>query len=111
MKNPFDFSAGAEANREEALRTREMEINRRELRAQAVEKLAAEEIPAELADLIDYADAEHAAASLDTLRNGFKKAVQKAVEQRVAAGAPRMSAGGQSTATLRQAIAQHYRLL
>ena len=53
-----DEERAQEQQREAELARREEEVARRELRAQAVQELAARQLPAELADLLDYTDAE-----------------------------------------------------
>ena len=54
--------------REEELKRREAEITRRELLAKAMETLTAMDMPAELAQLLDYTDEAHCKASLETLK-------------------------------------------
>ena len=79
--------------REEKLRKREAEITRRELRADAIEKLVGEGLPRELADLLDYSDADKCESSLDNLKKVFRASVQAQVDARIreSGGAP----GGQ----------------
>lgn len=95
--------------REEDLARREAELNRRELRAQALETLAAKQMPAELAEMLDYTDAEKCSASIDKVHKTWQAAVQKGVEARVA-GSPPKTGGGKNAApkTMRDAIAAHY---
>lgn len=95
--------------REAELNRRETEITRRELRAQALEALAARQMPGELAELLDYTDAERCSTSLETLSSTFSAAVQKGVEARVAAGAPRTGGGKAGPKTMREAIDAYYR--
>lgn len=94
--------------REEALNQREAEITRRELRAQALQDLAAQQMPSELAELLDYKDAQACSASIQKLKSVWQKAVQKGVEERVASGAPRSGAAGSTPKDMRSAIAAHY---
>lgn len=95
--------------REENLTKREAEITRRELRAQALSDLAEQQMPAELADLLDYSDADACAESIKKIRGVWQKAVQKGVEARVKGSAPK-TGSGKNTApkTMRDAIAAHY---
>lgn len=95
--------------REEDLTRREAELSRRELRAQALETLAGHQLPAELADLLDYTDAEKCSASIKTVQKRWQEAVQKGVETRLA-GTPPKTGGGRNGApkTMRDAIAAHY---
>lgn len=96
---------------EEELASREQELVRRELRAQAIEQLAGRQLPAELADLLDYTDAEHCAASMETIERLFREAVQKGVERRIAGGAPRAGGGSQGkSGSLRDVISEHYNM-
>lgn len=94
--------------REEALNQREAEITRRELRAQALQDLAAQQMPAELAELLDYKDAQACSASIQKLKGVWQKAVQKGVEERVKAGVPKGSTTGTVPGNMRSAIAAHY---
>lgn len=97
--------------REEELAHREEELVRRELRAQAIEQLAQKQLPAELADLLDYTDAERCAASMETIERLFREAVQKGVERRIAGGAPRAGSGSQGkSGSLRDVISEHYNM-
>lgn len=95
--------------REEELTRREAELNRRELRAQALETLAANQLPADLADLLDYTDAEKCSASIKKVQKSWQTAVQKGVETRVA-GSPPRTGNGKSGAqkTMRDAISAYY---
>lgn len=102
--------AREQANRREAeLTRREAEITRRELRAQALEMLARECMPVQLAELLDYGDAERCSASLDTVKKTWQSAVQQGVEARVAGPAPK-DAGGkrEKPQSLRDAISGYY---
>ena len=95
--------------REENLTKREAEITRRELRAQALSDLASQQMPAELADLLDYADADACSESIKRIKGIWQKAVQNGVEARGAGGAPK--AGGKATGpkTMRDMVADYYK--
>lgn len=96
--------------REENLTKREAEITKRELRAQALSDLADQQMPSELADLLDYTDAEACAESIKKIRGVWQKAVQKGVEARVKGSAPKTGDGkGAAPKSMRDAIAAHYR--
>lgn len=96
--------------REENLTKREAEITRRELRAQALEDLAAKQMPAELADLLDYTDADACSESIKKIKGVWQKAVQKGVETRVAGSAPKAGAGKSAKpATMKDAIGAFYK--
>ena len=63
----------------------------------------------ELAQLLDYTDEEHYAASLETLKSVWQSALKKAVEARVAGSAPKAGDGkAVHTNTMRAAISAHY---
>lgn len=96
--------------KEEELRRREAEITKRELHAKAVEALNAADMPAELAQLLDYTDEEHYNASLETLKTIWQAALKKAVEARVAGSAPKTGDGrnAQAANTMRAAISAYY---
>lgn len=95
--------------REESLARREAELARRELHARALDALAARQMPAELADLLDYADESRCTASLARVQKTWQQAVQKGVEARVAGAAPRTGAGKSGMRTsMREAISAFY---
>ena len=95
--------------REESLARREAELARRELHARALDALAARQMPAELADLLDYADEARCIAALSRVQKTWQQAVQKGVEARVAGAAPRTGAGKSGMRTsMREAISAFY---
>ncbi|MBQ7885505.1 MAG: DUF4355 domain-containing protein [Clostridia bacterium] len=96
--------------REENLTKREAEITRRELRAQALSDLATQQMPAELADLLDYTDADACSESIKKIKGVWQKAVQKGVEARVKGGAPKAGDNkDKAPNSLRDAIAGYYK--
>lgn len=95
--------------REESLARREAELARRELHAKALDTLSQRQLPAELADLLDYADEARCNASLSRVQKTWQQAVQKGVEARVAGAAPRTGAGKSGVRTsMRDAISAFY---
>lgn len=84
--------------REDALKQREAEVARKELRAQAVETLGGKELPAELADILVYTDAEACNASIAVVESAFRKAVKAEVDKRLAASAVQLTRGGAAAA-------------
>ena len=95
--------------REESLARREADLARRELRAKALDTLASRQLPAELAELLDYADEGRCSASLTRVQKTWQQAVQKGVEARVAGAAPRTGAGKSGVRTsMRDAISAFY---
>lgn len=80
--------------REDALNKREAELARKELRAQAVETLNEKGLPASLADVLSYADAEACRASIATVEKAFRDAVKAEVDKRLAASSVTLNRGG-----------------
>lgn len=84
--------------REQELAKREAEITRRELRATALETLAEKGLPKQLADILDYTDAESTNKSIESVEKVFREAVEVAVNERLKGGAPKGSTGGGNSA-------------
>lgn len=72
--------------REKELSDREADITRRELMAEAKNTLAEKGLPADLADVLDYTDADSCKRSMETVEKAFQKAVQASVEERLKGG-------------------------
>ena len=77
-----------EDKRKEDLDNREAAITRRELTAIAKEQLNAAGVPADMADFIDYTDADTVNESVKRLSKAFKGAVQQSVDDRLKGKAP-----------------------
>lgn len=77
-----------EDKRKEELDNREAAITRRELTAVAKEQLNAAGVPADMADFIDYTDADSVNESVKRLSKAFKGAVQQSVDDRLKGKAP-----------------------
>ena len=89
--------AGFEAcRRESALDEREKAIAARELRAEALELLAARGLPKALADALGYESRPAMLAAVDGVERAFRAAVQAAVEQRLRGESPAAGASSQS---------------
>lgn len=73
--------------KEKELEAKEAEITRRELMAEAKNTLAEKELPVELAEVLNYADAAACSKSLESVEKAFQKAVQAAVEDKLKGGA------------------------
>lgn len=73
---------------EKELADREAAVTRRELKAEARSQLAEKGLPTELADNLDYSNAENCKASMDAIETAFKKAVESAVNERLKGGQP-----------------------
>ena len=87
---------------------REKQILKREMHAQAVEHFAAQQLPVQLAEALDYTDADRFAASLEAITTLFSQAVQRGVELRLRGTAPTVGTSAVKTTTLREAIEQRY---
>ena len=77
-----------EKKRIEDLDAREAAITRRELTALAKVQLADEGIPTELAEILNFTDADSCKKSIETVKNAFQKAVEKAVNEKLKGGNP-----------------------
>lgn len=74
------------------LAQREAAITRRELRAQALETLAAGGLPKELADTLNYTDADACAASLEAVKKAFIAAVAAGINDKLRQPPPKAGA-------------------
>jgi flagellar biosynthesis GTPase FlhF len=104
-------AAHEQKEREDKLAAREAEINKRELRATALQTLAEKKLPAELVDVIDLADADKCSASIASVEKVFRAAVQKGVDERLKGNPPPAggATGTQAVQTgLAGAIKAHY---
>lgn len=79
------------AEREKELKNRESEITRRELKAEAKAQLSDKGLPIELADALPLTDAESTSQAIDAIEVAFRKAVEKAVIERLKGSAPKVS--------------------
>lgn len=73
---------------EKELADREAAVTRRELKAEARSQLAEKGLQTELADILDYSNAESCKASMDAVETAFKKSVEIAVNERLKGGQP-----------------------
>lgn len=73
---------------EKELKDREAAITRRELMAEAKNTLAEKKLPAGLAEVLNYADAESCSKSIEAVEKAFQEAVQAAVEDKLKGGIP-----------------------
>lgn len=87
-KAESDFKA-----REDALKQREAEIMRKELRAQALETLAEKGLPSTLADILTYTDADACNASIATVEKAFRDTVKAEIDKRLAASSVPLTRG------------------
>ena len=77
--------------REAALKEREAEITKRELRAEAKSQLSDKGLPVELAEVLPYTDADTTNAALAAVEKVFRAAVEKGVTERLKGSAPKVS--------------------
>lgn len=74
--------------KEKELSDKEAAITRRELTAEAKVSLADKGLPVELAEVLNYTDADACKASIEAVEAAFQKAVEKSVEDRLKGGKP-----------------------
>lgn len=67
---------------------REAEITKKELMAEAKNTLSEKGLSVDLADVLNYSDAESCNKSIDLVEKAFKKAVEAAVNERLKGGEP-----------------------
>ena len=109
LKADREKAEQAASEREAALRKREAEITRRELRAEAVETLVGKGLPRELGDLLDYTDADACKASIGTVEKVFRAAVQAGIDERIRKSGGSVSAGSSQRAdTSKMSDAEYY---
>jgi hypothetical protein len=76
--------------REKKLADREVEITRRELRAKALEALAEKGLPKELAETLNYTDADSCNQSIESVEKAFRAAVDAAVNAKLRGNPPKV---------------------
>jgi hypothetical protein len=74
--------------KEKELINREAEITRKELMAEAKNTLVEKKLPAGLADVLNYADADSCSKSISAVEKAFQEAVETAVQDRLKGGKP-----------------------
>lgn len=74
--------------REKELTDREAAITRKELMAEAKNTLASDGLPQELAEVLDYSDADTCKKSMEKVKEVFQRAVETAVEEKLKGGKP-----------------------
>ena len=82
------------------LSEREAAVARRELMADAVEKLEAAGLPKQLAACLNYSGRDECLLSIETIGRAFTGAVTAAVNERIRGKAPKLSADGSCDAFL-----------
>lgn len=74
--------------KEKDLAEKEAAITRRELMAEAKNTLAEKKLPAGLAEVLNYSDADSCSKSIEAVEKAFQEAVQAAVEEKLKGGTP-----------------------
>ena len=74
--------------KEKELSDREAAITRKELMAEAKNTLASDGLPQELAEVLDYSDADICKKSMEKVKEVFQRAVETAVEEKLKGGKP-----------------------
>lgn len=90
--------------KEDDLAKREAEITKRELMASAKNTLADKGLPAGLADILVYSDADKCKASIDAVEKAFHAAVQAGVEERLKGKEPPKKAGTDDKTTIEEEV-------
>lgn len=80
--------------KEKELSDREAEITRKELAAEAKNTLAEKKLPAGLAAILNYTDADSCKKSIEAVEKAFQEAVAAGVEERLKGGKPPKKASG-----------------
>ena len=80
--------------REKELADREAAITRKELMAEAKNTLASDGLPQELAEVLNYSDADTCKKSMEKVKEVFQRAVETAVEEKLKGGKPPKKASG-----------------
>lgn len=73
---------------ERELRDREAAITRRELMAEAKNTLAEKKLPAGLAEVLNYTDADSCNKSIAAVEKAFQEAVEAGIQERLKGGTP-----------------------
>lgn len=74
--------------KEKELADREAAVTRSELMAEAKNTLSDEGLPVELAEVLNYSDADSCKKSMETVKKAFQTAVEKAVDEKLKGGKP-----------------------
>ena len=80
--------------REKERTDREAAITRKELMAEAKNTLASDGLPQELAEVLNYSDADTCKKSMEKVKEVFQRAVETAVEEKLKGGKPPKKAPG-----------------
>lgn len=91
--------------REKELTDREAAITCKELMAEAKNTLASDGLPQELAEVLDYSDADTCKKSMEKVKEVFQRAVETAVEEKLKGGKPpKKATGGDAQKALEEQV-------
>lgn len=94
-----------QTKREKELADREAAITRKELKAEALNTLAEKKLPKDLAEVLNYTDADACKQSIAAIEKAFQSAVEDAVKERLKGDAPGKKAPGAGDSDLAKQIA------
>lgn len=86
--NKEEKAAYMQQKKEKELSDRESAVARKELMAEAKNTLAEKKLPAGLAEVLNYTNAESCNKSIDAVEKAFQAAVEVAVQERLKGGDP-----------------------
>lgn len=86
------------------LEAREAAVTKKELMAEAKNTLAEKKLPADLADVLNYANADECKKSIASVEKAFQTAVEAAVQERLKGGNPPKKAPDSENAELAKQI-------
>ncbi|SHK33869.1 DUF4355 domain-containing protein [Hespellia stercorisuis] len=89
---------------EKTLADREAAVTRKELTAEAKNTLAEKKLPVELAEVLNYTDADSCSKSIATVEKAFQTAVEAAVQDRLKGGKPPKAAPGSADDALAEQV-------
>ena len=90
--------------KEKELADREANITKRELMATAKNTLTDKKLPLELAEILDYSDADSCNKSIEKVEKAFSEAVEAAVKERLKGDDPMKRGNSSKGATLEQQV-------
>lgn len=90
--NAEEKAAFERKRQEEDYQKRIAAVTKRELAAEAREQLARDGVPQELAEVLNYTDAESCKASMEAIKTAFFAATEKAVNEKLKGSTPKAGA-------------------
>lgn len=90
--------------KEKEMADREAAITKRELAAEAKNTLAEKKLPASLAEVLNYSNADACKQSIEAVEKAFKEAVEASVEERLKGDKPPKKAPSQDDADLAKQV-------